>query len=153
MHVNTPLFVFTWRKYLLAKTSIHRKHKPLSQLTPNHFKTVCDRKIKNSYVHSHMLQDRSHLFYAIKWSRQVAYEFWTCLKFRDNSLRSFLCIASHDHCKTVVQCFWILTSVARLFKVVTWIASIYASVLRPWECCKSVAYELATLYHRCTNKV
>ncbi len=49
--------------------------KTLSQLAPDRFKTLCDRKFSNSYVLSLPLHDASHLFYAIKWSHQVASDF------------------------------------------------------------------------------
>ena len=61
---------------------------PPSQLAPDHFKTLCDRKFSNSYVLSLPLHDASHLFYAIKWSHKVAFDFWTCSKVRGNTWRS-----------------------------------------------------------------
>ncbi len=60
---------------------------PLSRLAHDLFKTVCDRKFSFSYVPSLPLQDASHLFYARKWSNQVASEFWTCSKFRGSTWR------------------------------------------------------------------
>ncbi len=59
--------------------------KPLSQLVPGRFKTLCDRNFNNSYVLSLPLLDASHLFYAIKWSHQITSDFWTCSKFRGNT--------------------------------------------------------------------
>ncbi len=68
-------------------TKMKKVLKPLSQLAPDRFKTLCDRKFSNSYILSLPLHDASHLFYATKWSHQVASEFWPCSKFRGNNWR------------------------------------------------------------------
>ena len=71
-------------------------------------------KPHNSYVHSHMLHEGSHLFYVIKWSRQVASEFLTCLKFRDNILQSFL---SHCIARPLVRLLYNVFELSRVLHV------------------------------------
>ncbi len=58
-----------------AWSQVHTRVKPLSQLAPDRFKTLCDRKFSNLYVLSLLLHNASHLLYAIKWSHQVASDF------------------------------------------------------------------------------
>ena len=86
------IWTITFRLSLWPRRSCSANSKgasliPLSQLAPDRFKTVCDRKFSISYVLSLPLHDASHLFYARKWSHQVASDFWTCLKFRGNTWR------------------------------------------------------------------
>ncbi len=82
-------------------TVLHEGLKPLSQLAPVRFKTLCDLKFSHSYVLSLLLHDASHLFYATKWSHQVASEYWTCSKFRGSTWRFK---SLHWVSRTVTQC-------------------------------------------------
>ena len=67
--------IYMYAMHVLPGGITCRVKLPLSQLAPDRFKTLCDRKFSNLYVLSLPLHDASHLFYATKWSHQVASEF------------------------------------------------------------------------------
>ncbi len=113
-------------------TSVHGLFMGHSQLAPDQFKTLCDRKFSNSYVLSLPLHDVSHLFYAIKWPPLIFEDVRNSEATLDDSN---CCI--EFHIRTTSHNF-VLTrkSVAWISKIAGY-APLYVCVVRPWECCKT----------------
>ena len=129
--------------------------RPFHNWPPTALKHFCGRKFSHSYVLSLPLHDASHLFYAIKWSHQVASHFWTCSKFRGNT---WLFKLLH----------WVSRTFAQRCTTLGWLARVLHEFLAKGRkmiraivcvCCmtmsqslvRHVAYDLAMLYYRCTS--
>ncbi len=124
----------------------------LSQLAPGRFKTFCDRKFSKSDVLALPLHDASHLFDAIKWSHQVASDFWTCSKFRGNTRRFKLLHWVSRTCAQYCTTFYQLARVWHEFlrsqdgsHLCMRLLYGHGSVVR------HVADDLTALYYRCTS--
>ncbi len=118
--------MFAWKSARTKARTIWSAIIPLSQMTPDPFKKVCDRKFTS--------------------------DFWTCSKFRGNTWR-----------------FKLLHLVSRTFAqrctTLRWLARVLHEILRSQDdshlfmrvlynhasVVKLVAYDLATLYYRCTS--
>ncbi len=113
----------------------------LSQLAPNHFKTLYDHKFSNSYALSLPLHDASQLFYSIKWSHRSPQTF---KHVRGNTwgfkLLQWVSRTFTNIC-TMLQNI-VLTCKRRVLhkflrSQLRWFAPLYACIVWPWECCKT----------------
>ncbi len=126
------LFLYSQKSSWITRVFL----KPLSQLAPDRFKTLCERKFSNSYVLSLPLHDASHLFYATKWSHQVASEFSKATLHALADSKS-VALGLTNSRTTLHNVVLTRNSVARISKVARWVSPLYACVVRPWECCNT----------------